>query len=232
MSAEAIQLLTGTYRQVADVLGWEKAYEFGRRVWQERRSPSRLASDKGRGGTIYLPKAISQRTGDALLKLLSAEDAELLVEALGSGQLEFGKPPEIGPSRDDAIAQNVRDGWPLQYVAVLFELNERTVRKICDERGVFSKDLRGAVKALKAERREGVRLAVLHVYRTGGCICSAAYNWGFAPDVADAIVRECSVSPHSELSSCAPAPEDAPISRHAPLGLRASLCPSHGDGQP
>ena len=153
LSAEAIILLTGTYCQVADVLDWEKAYESGRRIWKERRSPSRLASDKGRGGTIYIPKTISQRTGAPLLRYLAVVDAELLVEKLGGGQLESGKPCQIGPSHDDAIAQNVRDGWPLQHVAVLFELNERTVRKICDERGVFSKDLRREVKALKAERR-------------------------------------------------------------------------------
>ena len=225
---DASHLLSGSYRDVAYVIGWEKALVLGRAVWQERRSPSRLVSDKGRGGTIYIPKSVNERVGAALLKYLSVEDAKSLVERFGGEHLEFGIPWQNRSGRDDAIAQNVQDGWPLQHVAWLFDLNVRTVWKICKDRGVISKDLRRTVKALKSERREGVRLAVLQAFEAGGCICSAAYNWGFAPDVADAIVRESGVSAINELGASAPAPNNAPISFHAPHGLRASLCPSHG----
>lgn len=189
MSAETINLLTGTYRQVADVLGWEKAYEFGRRVWEERRSPSRLASEKGRGGTIYIPKALNDRVGGALLALLPVEDAKKLVCVFGGSHLEFGKPCQIGPSRDQAIADSIRDGWSVQHVAVLFDLNEKTVRRICDERGVSAKDSLPDMRAKRAWRRDGVRKAVIEAYLAGESVELAAYDWGFAPDVAHAILR-------------------------------------------
>ena len=123
-------------------------------------------------------------------RLASPDDAALLVQAFPGVTLGFHclVPASIG-HRDRAIAEQVKDGWPVATVAANFDLGERQVRRICQAQGVSPKAALAAARALRNWRLEGVRQAVLEAARLGNSIENAAYEWGFSPDVAHAILR-------------------------------------------
>lgn len=126
--------LAQAYHQVAEVIGWDRAVDFGMKVWELKRPPSRCKSDPVHGGGyghIYIPKALTRFAGGELVRLAGRDAAELLVAAFPGLCLEF--PCVVSASiarRNRAIAQQVAEGRRAIDVAWSFDLTERQVRRI------------------------------------------------------------------------------------------------------
>jgi hypothetical protein len=179
--------LGSAYHEVAAVIGWDRAVQFGFAVWQTKRTPSHAAYDPIHGGgrgDIYIPTALTEQHGQELVRLAGAEDAALLVKAFPGTTLGFQCLVRASiPRRDRAIAEQVKDGWSVAVVAVLFDLGEKQVRRICQKQGVSPTASLPAARALRRQRREGVREAV----RAGGSIEDVAREWGFTVEAVQAI---------------------------------------------
>jgi len=128
-------LLAKAYREVAEVIGWNRAVDFGMRVWEEKRPPSHAVTDPVHGGgwgIIYIPTALTDSAGRELVRLAGSEDAGRLVKAFPGISLEF--PCIVAasiPRRNKAITEQVADGHRVAVVACCFDITERQVRRIC-----------------------------------------------------------------------------------------------------
>lgn len=127
-------MLAQSYHMVADVIGWEAAIEFGMRVWETKRPPSKPSGKAVRGGgrgVIYIPRTINAFFGRDLVDLVGAKDALKLSAAYGGEHLEF---PCIAKAsirrRNSAIATQLCSGASAREVATLFDLTEQHVRRI------------------------------------------------------------------------------------------------------
>jgi hypothetical protein len=121
--------LTKTYHEVAEVIGWDAAIDFGMAVWEEKRPPSRL--EHGGCGSIYIPAKLDERCGRDLVRLAGYENAILLVEAFCGMTLEFLNivPASIG-RRNRAIIEQFEQCRNTRLVACGFGLTDRHVRRI------------------------------------------------------------------------------------------------------
>jgi len=126
--------LAKAYHEVAAVIGWDRAIEFGMKVWERKRPPSQRKSNPVHGGgrgTIYVPRAIGGRVGSELVAMAGEDVAPLLAAAFGGESLQF--PCIVSASiarRNKVIAQQVADGLRVASVAWGFDLTERQVRNI------------------------------------------------------------------------------------------------------
>jgi hypothetical protein len=184
--------LANVYHEVAAVIGWDAAVDFGFEVWRTKRPPSRRdGKSHDRRGAIYIPRTISEKYGRDLVSIAGANNAARLVEAFAGATLFF--PDILSASkqrRNEAIAEQVRSGFRVATVAALFEMDERHIRAICKQHGVSPRKALPAMRARCKWRQAGVREAVLEAGRSGECVEAAAREWGFAPDVAHAIMCE------------------------------------------
>lgn len=172
--------LANAYHEVAAVIGWDAAIDFGLAVWEMKRPPSRRkAGCWDRQGMIYIPATIKKDSGRELVAMVGLQDALLLAEAFGGTQLEF---PNITAAsiqrRNKAIAEQVADGWFLNHVAATFGLTGRQVRRICRDQGGCPVAALPAARALRRWRRAS---AVSEV-RGGSAIEDAAREYGFTID--------------------------------------------------
>lgn len=126
--------LAQAYHQAAEVIGWDRAIEFGMKVWEAKRPPSRSKSDPIHGGgygCIYIPRALTRFSGGELIRLAGREAAERLVKAFSGMYLEF--PCIVSASiarRNKAISQQVAEGRRIADVAWAFDLTDRQIRRI------------------------------------------------------------------------------------------------------
>lgn len=124
--------LSNAYHEVAAVLGWERAIEFGMRVWETKRPPSHRRTGAGdRRGAIYIPSSIGDFAGTSLVSIVGHMDAVRLVDRLGGSYLQFSDTvPASIARRNEAVAQQVTGGFSVASVAACFDLSRRQVRRI------------------------------------------------------------------------------------------------------
>lgn len=126
--------LPQVYHEVAAVIGWDAAVDFGMSVWQTKRPPSQQKTDQVHGGgrgTIYIPNAINDHAGRELIALAGIKTALRLVDGFGGESLQF--PCIVTASlgrRNRAISKQVADGHSVRSVAWCFDLTDRQVRRI------------------------------------------------------------------------------------------------------
>jgi hypothetical protein len=132
----ARHFLAGSYHMVAEVIGWDRAIEFGMKVWREKRPPSKTKTDPVRGGgrgVIYIPRRMRTKDGkpSEIVSFAGDEIASLLVKTLPGEFLYF--PCIIAANkkrRNEAIAEQLSDGFSVHSIAFAFDMTERNVRRI------------------------------------------------------------------------------------------------------
>ena len=128
--------LADIYHQVAAVIGWRRAVNFGYAVWELKRPPSRAETHPvhgGGAGMIYIPHSISGKSGRDLVTLAGDYDAQKLVRFFSGQTLEFPCLVKASISqRNKAIAEQVAAGSSVGAVAFCFCLTDRQVRRICE----------------------------------------------------------------------------------------------------
>ncbi|UNK57163.1 hypothetical protein MNQ95_13655 [Pseudoxanthomonas daejeonensis] len=127
-------LLGRAYHDVAEVLGWQKAVDFGMDVWARKRPPSERKAQSvygGGHGSIYIPEKVNSFFGHELVELLGEDDAKALSARLGGEILEFSAiAPAFKKQRNQAILDRAMEGLSPNVIAFLFELTPRSVRRI------------------------------------------------------------------------------------------------------
>jgi hypothetical protein len=143
--------LAQAYHEVAEVIGWDRTIDFGMTVWETMRPPSRRKKyARDCSGVIYIPQKISEFSGVELVKLVGREDADRLVARFRGTCLWFPNIEAASIShRNRAIARQVAEGRRAAVVACLFDLNERSVRRI-----VRQESSRHVHKTLKGNLKE------------------------------------------------------------------------------
>lgn len=126
--------LAQVYHDVAAVIGWDAAIEFGMAVWEQKRPPSRAKTNSVHGGgrgVIYIPRSLAQARSSHLVRLAGKDGAARLSAAFGGLYLEF--PCVIAASvrrRNRAITEQIEAGARTQAVAGVFDLTPQHVRRI------------------------------------------------------------------------------------------------------
>lgn len=126
--------LAAVYHEVAEIIGWDAAVDFGMKVWETKRPPSRAKYHPVHGGgygVIYIPHALTAIAGGELIRLAGRQNAKRLVHQFPGLNLSF--PCIVAASmarRNKAISQQIADGCSMASVAFGFDLTERQVRRI------------------------------------------------------------------------------------------------------
>ncbi|BCN09928.1 hypothetical protein ACNRBS_20830 [Ralstonia pseudosolanacearum] len=110
--------LPGSVQEIADVIGRQRALYL---VGQLPRCGAQL--------TLYVPT--EQRLGDdhMLVRILGADDAAKLCRVFGGETLKPANCNAIySRYRDAQMARMVGEGYPVSYVADMFDVSSQTVR--------------------------------------------------------------------------------------------------------
>lgn len=179
------------YHQVAEVIGWDHAVDLGCYVAEFKRPPSRRKKEARHSGsgTLYVRRDCGGRVMQAIASVIGWDATASLAQAFGGESLEFcGIERAFLAGRNRAIVERFTYGYSARDVAASFGITDRQVRRICqDESGRLISNTAAALK-LREARLRGVREAVLLAAADGESIEDAAREWGFAPDVARAII--------------------------------------------
>lgn len=124
-------MLAKDYQAVAEVIGWQRAVDFGLRVWETCRPPSRAnTNDLGGGGTgfLYIPHALA---GTKLSRLVGIEDARKIIARFAGETLQF--PPIVVAStarRNRLVVASLANGHSLRSTCGAFGVTPRTILRI------------------------------------------------------------------------------------------------------
>lgn len=141
--------LSSAYHDVARLIGWDRAIEFGMAVWREKRPPSTAPSDPIHGGgrgMIYIPSKLYGTFGRELIRLAGLESAGRISRAFPGCYLVFSSIVCTTTSRRNRIiSEQVANGARIAAVACCFDVTERQVRRIFARSGLKIRTL-GEVK--------------------------------------------------------------------------------------
>lgn len=128
-------LLSSSYQEIAEVIGWKKAVDLGTWVYETKKR-YKPGTSRDERGTICIPVQRENATARGIAEVIGEDAAALLIRDFPGYRLIFGSiEPASIPRRNRAIVDALNAGVRVRVVACAFDITERQVRNIYRKEG-------------------------------------------------------------------------------------------------